>query len=407
MIEPCRYAGDTGTYIFKATFVSGAATRYDPTVWIAADGGNALTGSCYKDYLNPTTNVTLSVNLLSGKGPYRSEEYSTVQPYDTCGDIIQNEQTVKLIGPITITCSQTMLDTKTINTIIGWDNQVSYNCPANKGCPSVSSKCNNASSPMEVNLNIVDLRLIKEASTAAVHPGDTITFTFTVVNNSAQFPSTGYTITDTLLKDLNFVSASPSVCSANLQPDGLELVTCNMTADLGPLGTAPVITITVKVGENYTGPSPITNRACVKGNEFEHDGTVTGYPSTMGDNCDDANVPTAVELVSFTANPVDDTIFLDWETAIELDNLGFNIYRSTSNQIQDGLRVNTVLIPANNPPGSLLGSTYTYTDKTVEKNVIYYYWLEGLDLNGTATMYGPVIAHLKFANQLFLPLIQH
>ena len=138
MIEPCRYANDTGTYIFKATFLSGASQRYDPTVWIAADGGNALTGICYRDYLNPITTGT--ANLLGGYGPFQNLE-SVATPADTCGDISQNNTAVKIIGPITITCTSTMFTTGKLPAIIGWGNTTSGNCTSGV-CPDQTSKCN-------------------------------------------------------------------------------------------------------------------------------------------------------------------------------------------------------------------------------------------------------------------------
>ena len=38
--------------------------------------------------------------------------------------------------------------------------------------------------------------------------------------------------------------------------------------------------------------------------------------------------PTAVELASFSAEPQGSTVLVSWETATEMDNLGFNLYRS-------------------------------------------------------------------------------
>ncbi len=120
------------------------------------------------------------------------------------------------------------------------------------------------------------------------------------------------------------------------------------------------------------------------------------------------NPPTAVTLVSFTAVPEGQAIRLAWETASELNNVGFNLYRSES---PDGpyAPVNAMLIPPQNP-GSVLGAVYEWMDTDVQAGVTYYYKLEDLDLDGTCTLHGPVTATAQAAMsapryELFLPLV--
>ena len=102
------------------------------------------------------------------------------------------------------------------------------------------------------------------------------------------------------------------------------------------------------------------------------------------------NSPTAVTLIAFTATPDTDAIVLEWETASELDNLGFNLYRSESTN-GERLPLNTTLIPSQNP-GSAWGANYQFTDEAVIKGTTYYYWLENLDIDGTVILHGPVRA---------------
>lgn len=405
MIEPCRYAGDTGTYIFRAELLSNAATRYDPMIWIAADGGDALTGSCWKDYLNPTT--TSTPNFTSGYGPFPSYENLAGVPLDQCGDIDKADPpSIKYIGPITITCSQEMLVTLKISKVIAWDNNSGPGCPANNGCTGIASKCNDAKAPIEINLNIVDLKLTKGASSSAVKPGDTLNFTFLVHNNSPLYKSTGYTITDTLIAGLEFVSASPAVCSKEELLNGQDKVTCHVLTDLNPGQDAPVITLTIRVALDYSGPTTITNGAYVNGNEYEHDGSDPLHPSTLADNFSTANVPTAADLISFSAHTVDTQIRLDWQTANELDTLGFNILRGTENSFVQSQAINENLILAQ-ATGGLDGSSYSYPDSQVAENTIYYYWLEEVTTSGSTIHYGPIIAHLKLPYTQFLPIVQH
>jgi hypothetical protein len=108
------------------------------------------------------------------------------------------------------------------------------------------------------------------------------------------------------------------------------------------------------------------------------------------DACNTLN-PTSVYLIAFTATGAKKDITLSWETTNEIDNLGFNIFRSTS---PEGTRIklNTDLIPTINPPGSLDGAVYTFVDSNVKMRITYYYWLEDVDFTGMSTLYGPVSA---------------
>ena len=102
-------------------------------------------------------------------------------------------------------------------------------------------------------------------------------------------------------------------------------------------------------------------------------------------------MPTAVDLVYFTATGNKRAITLDWETAIEVDNLGFNLYRATT-KTGTKTKLNKDLITSQVPPGSTYGAVYTYTDTSVKVNRTYFYWLEDVDIYGTTTLHGPVTA---------------
>lgn len=117
--------------------------------------------------------------------------------------------------------------------------------------------------------------------------------------------------------------------------------------------------------------------------------TMSGNSQTMPSGPFTVN-PNAIELVSFTATPQHGAVLLEWETATELDNLGFNLYRANS---PDGpcTRLNASLIPSQNP-GSPIGASYSFLDEDVQPGLTYYYWLEDVDIYGVATLHGPVTA---------------
>jgi hypothetical protein len=113
------------------------------------------------------------------------------------------------------------------------------------------------------------------------------------------------------------------------------------------------------------------------------------------------NPVTSVILLSFTTQASADSVALAWKTASELDNAGFNLWRSTT---IDGeyTKINDTLIPAK---GSVdMGASYEYVDSDIIKEVTYDYKLEDVDIHGVSTFHGPVVA-MPGANSIYLPVI--
>ncbi|HOU12344.1 MAG TPA: SdrD B-like domain-containing protein [Anaerolineae bacterium] len=98
--------------------------------------------------------------------------------------------------------------------------------------------------------------------------------------------------------------------------------------------------------------------------------------------------PTAVTLAAFEATPQENGILVTWETASELDNVGFNLYRSESAE-GPYTQLNATLIPPQNP-GSVMGGYYEWLDMAVLPDVTYFYKLEDLDVKGVSTFHGPI-----------------
>jgi hypothetical protein len=103
-----------------------------------------------------------------------------------------------------------------------------------------------------------------------------------------------------------------------------------------------------------------------------------------------AGDPTAVTLASFSATPQAGGILIAWETAMEIDTVGFNLYRAQS---PDGpyVKLNDTLIPSQSP-GSVFGATYAWLDEGVQDGITYYYKLEDVEVSGQSTFHGPVSA---------------
>ena len=100
----------------------------------------------------------------------------------------------------------------------------------------------------------------------------------------------------------------------------------------------------------------------------------------------DGAQPTNVELSAFTAEVGASGILLRWATETELDNAGFNIYRSRSEN-GEYAKINEYLIPSQGNATS--GAEYSYLDKPEEMGS-YYYKLQSVSVTGETDFHGPV-----------------
>ncbi len=104
---------------------------------------------------------------------------------------------------------------------------------------------------------------------------------------------------------------------------------------------------------------------------------------------DEFGAATAVKLISLAGSGYDREVHLSWETASELDNLGFHLYRSTT---ADGPyeRITAAAIPGLGSSPS--GAKYSYVDTGLVNGVTYYYKLEDIETSGRTKGHGPVSA---------------
>jgi len=102
---------------------------------------------------------------------------------------------------------------------------------------------------------------------------------------------------------------------------------------------------------------------------------------------DDSGGGNIVNLTSFTTTVSDGKVELKWETASEIDNAGFHLWRAVSNDWKGGdysmvIRLTDKLISAKGD-----GASYSYKDSNVKFGVTYYYALEDIDLFGQSTFH--------------------
>jgi hypothetical protein len=144
------------------------------------------------------------------------------------------------------------------------------------------------------------------------------------------------------------------------------------------------------------GYIPVDENASCVGTEFDEDeirGVFISDENSVNCACLWAQVqdfiPSAVEMNFFNTEGGTEKIVLRWQTALETDNIGFNIYRSTNAIFEDAEKLNPTLIESLVPAGSTYGADYQFVDDTANPYTRYYYWLEDVDINGTTTLHGP------------------
>ena len=93
--------------------------------------------------------------------------------------------------------------------------------------------------------------------------------------------------------------------------------------------------------------------------------------------------PLFVELTSLSATSNGGSTTIAWETSAEVDNVGFNVYRSDADG-NTGKQVNGFIILAEGSETE--GASYSITDGAGASH----YVLEDIDVNGVRTIHGPV-----------------
>ncbi len=102
-----------------------------------------------------------------------------------------------------------------------------------------------------------------------------------------------------------------------------------------------------------------------------------------------------VELNSFNATNVENKIILDWSTATETNNRGFEIERSASNHEWKSIG----FVEGNG--NSSEPKNYTFADEPTTRGK-YFYRLKQIDFNGTYRIYGPIEINLDLPLQFSL-----
>ena len=108
-------------------------------------------------------------------------------------------------------------------------------------------------------------------------------------------------------------------------------------------------------------------------------GMYYGHKSDLGTPGDIGGGSAPVMLSHFRSERTDAGVIVEWTTASESDNAGFNILRSQT-KTSRFVKVNPTLIPGAGTTAEQ--NSYTWTDTTARPNVGYYYQLEDVSFSG-------------------------
>lgn len=171
--------------------------------------------------------------------------------------------------------------------------------------------------------------------------------------------------------DINTVTIAQQDATGNWQ----DLATVNSSQQ-----ASPTLSSTTKF--NYAFGTPFNSE------DFALAGLFIG-PSTSG-----CTFP--VELIHLTATAKTNSIMLDWATASETNNRGFEVYRSEDGQNfnyigwKDGVGNSTTV------------QHYQMEDRNVRKQVVYYYKLHQMDYDGQMTVTNIVQAIILDEGEFFI-----
>ncbi len=193
-----------------------------------------------------------------------------------------------------------------------------------------------------------------------------------VHNSDGSAPTTGdITITAYLQKNPSGTYIFSNINNGftfNLEDDALWGYDPNGTG--GPTTANPGDLLVLNFANTNSG-SPYFGET---GQIIDAIGTGTETPQQFGAN--DFSLP--VELSSFQAKIQSNQVVLSWTTQAELNNLGFNIYKSISGQSE--FQLNAIII--NGAGTSTSSHSYEYIDANVKAGESYTYSLESVDING-------------------------
>lgn len=235
-----------------------------------------------------------------------------------------------------------------------------------------SNNSDTADTPInrEVHLSIWKASTTETASGLA--PGDVITYQLWVSNTSG-FAATQVSVRDGLPEGTVYVKGSGQPAPA-IEGDTLVWA----VPMLAPY-TAAQINFTVMISTTSVTQTAVLNTFTVDSNETS---------LQTSNEVENPYRPTAIHLSYFKGTRISATqVGVAWETTLELNTWGFDLYRSADELRNHAVKVTPSLIAAEGRNG---GATYSFHDAPVSEGQRYFYWLVETELEGQQREYGPI-----------------
>ncbi len=213
----------------------------------------------------------------------------------------------------------------------------------------------------------------------AAKPGTQLRYQI-VISNAGPTLSRNVVLTDPIPADTTYVDGSAAPAAA--------LIDNKLEWRIGDLKPGDVVTVTfaAKVVEEIK-ETVIRNTALLA-----TDDTTIVVNSNEVQN---PTSPTAVALDEFMAELTTvgglQTTVVRWRTALELNTLGFNVWRSATESRRDAVKVNATLIAAKGASGGV------YRIEDADGTATSRYWIEEIELSGNTIDYGPALVGVPVA----------
>ena len=81
-------------------------------------------------------------------------------------------------------------------------------------------------------------------------------------------------------------------------------------------------------------------------------------------------------------------MLIKWIAESETNHSGYNILRAEKKDLATAQRINAQIVDKGVETGTQI--SYSYTDFEAYTNMVYYYWLESVSLDGISSYYGPL-----------------
>lgn len=271
-------AGAYLTLDLDITVQFGANSRYDVGIFMSQDGGNPQTLST-RSIAGGTGSAMCKVSVLPAP-PFTNLELSS--PADTCGDGNANLLATFTIPQVQVKCQSLNSNFLNIPFVVTWDqSQSPTNSKGNNGEPPLDGICVGPSSPVpgtvskcsastgaDGEVQIVALPTItKSDSVTSMSPGDTTTYTVTILNNSGS-GITNAVFRDPLVPNLAVSSvtctAQNATCPASVTVAGMQAAAGLTVPTLNNGGTVTFVVQAALTGGPAENPTnQVTNTASI------------------------------------------------------------------------------------------------------------------------------------------------